>query len=253
MMKQKCLIVNADDLGLCAEVNEGILDLVREGAVTAVSLFVTPSFQVDLRPFLETNVSIALHFNLTFGKPCTKAATISSLADASGNFINDIPRLIAEFDEKQVEKEFRAQLKQFQKLTGRNPSQLNTHKHIHAQDETLCAMLVEMGKELGVPVRAINSKMRNLCRLCGVYTTENFIGEVVPAPYWTIERLSELLKEALEGRTELMCHPGKNMKKDIKTSYLFERETEWRTLMSPETKKLLKDFCLCNFEQAFRR
>ena len=115
-------------------------------------------------------------------------------------------------------------------------------------DAWLCKL-----RYLRISLYFYNFALYRTTRFAVYYTTENFIGEVVPAPYWTIERLSELLKEALEGRTELMCHPGKNMKKDIKTSYLFERETEWRTLMSPETKKLLKDFCLCNFEQAFQR
>jgi predicted glycoside hydrolase/deacetylase ChbG (UPF0249 family) len=80
---------------------------------------------------------------------------------------------------------------------------------------------------------------RDAGRALGILTTDAFIGDVRPAPYWTPARLREQLDGVAAGTTELMCHPGKNMRPIEGTVYVAERDVERETLCSAEARVLL--------------
>jgi hypothetical protein len=222
MIQPRILIINADDLGLSPEVDAGILDCVRAGTVTAVSLMVNTPRLPDLAPFVEAGVSICLHW--------------------------DLVTLPAQCDPRDPEREMRAQLERFRQITGREPAQLNFHKHLHAYEERLLDMALKLARETGTPLRAINPAMRDACRSAGVATTDHFTGSTRPAPYWTLERLREVLATVPAGTTELMCHPGRDVKPIAGLRYLAERDVERATLTSPEAAGLIAGFRLRGFE-----
>ncbi|MBI5394767.1 MAG: ChbG/HpnK family deacetylase [Verrucomicrobia bacterium] len=221
MSQPRTLIINADDLGLSPEVDAGILDCVKAGTVTAVSVMVNPPYEADIAPFVAAGVSICLHWNL-------------------------VP-LPAQFDPGDAERELRAQLDRFRQITGREPAQLNFHKHLHARDGRLLEIALKLARETGASLRAINPAMREHCRACGVRTTDHFVGDVVPAPYWTEVRLREVLATLPPGETELMCHPGKNVGPIGGLFYLAERDTERVTFTSPATAALIGGLQLRGF------
>jgi len=248
MSQPRNLIINADDLGLSPEVDAGILDCVTAGAVTAVSLMVNPPYEADLAPFVAAGVSLCLHWNLTLGSPVAPAAGVPSLVDNDGRFVPSVDALLARLDPRDAERELRAQLDCFRRIAGREPAQLNFHKHLHAGDERLLEIAVALARETGAPLRAINPAMRDHCRACGVRTTDHFVGDVAPAPYWTEARLREVLATIPPGETELMCHPGRNVRFIAGLTYLAERDTERETFTSPEARMLLAEFRLCGFD-----
>ncbi len=246
-MNGEYLIVNADDLGLSPEVNDGILETVTAGAVTSVSVIVNPPHGVDPAPYLASGVSIGLHVNLTLGCPCAPIARVGSLVDAEGCFSSDVESVLERLKQEDVRAEVACQLLQFRELTGRDPSHLNVHKHLDAKDPRVLTPMMDLAAEIGVPLRAIAPSLRDLCRSRGVRTTDHFIGGVRPSPYWTRDRLREELSSVSNGITELMCHPGKNVKPIPGLWYLAERDVERETLLSSEARELFAGFIMTPF------
>lgn len=238
------LVVNADDVGLCPGVNRGTIAAVRTGTVTSISLLAGPDFHVDLRPYEEAGVSVGLHLNLTLGTPCTPHGEVPSLVDESGCFIQDREAVFVRMVEEEAEREMRCQLDRFRSLTGRNPSHLDTHKHLHAMDTRLFRLAAGLARELNVPLRARDQEGRDACQQAGVRTTDFFIGKVRPAPYWTEERLEQEIALVPAGTTELMCHLGLGMEAVPGLWYLDHRETEAKTFCSLRAKSLLGEFML---------
>lgn len=115
MAEPRFLIVNADDLGLSAAVNDGIFAAHERGIVTSASLMVD-------RPAAEGAAeALAEHPDLAVG-------------------------LHLEPDD------CRGQLERFRELVGRVPTHLDSHKHVH-EAEPVRAVAEGMAAELGVPLR----------------------------------------------------------------------------------------------------
>jgi predicted glycoside hydrolase/deacetylase ChbG (UPF0249 family) len=249
-MSDRWLIVNADDLGLCAGVDTGILETIREGIVTSVSLLVNPPHATELAPFVEAAVSVGLHLNLTLGLPCSPADGLRCLVDQGGRFRTDGHEQLSELDAAEVRRELGAQVERFRELTGRHPSHLDFHKHLHRRDDAMLEIGIELARETGVPLRCVNEPMRERCRAAGCATTDHFIGDVRPAPYWTLERLRSELAALPPGITEMMCHPGRDVGAIEGLWYLAERQTERETLISAEARELLDGIELTSFLEA---
>lgn len=255
-MSSKYLIINADDAGLSPEVDAGILETIRSGAVTSVSLFVNPPFRTDLEPFIVSGVSIGLHLNLVLGTPCSSLPALPF-----NGLINSVlpPATKGEtWQQKSLEtlclhdvkEEFQSQLRRFRELTGKDPTHLDVHKHLHRASFDLFLIVAEMAKDLNLPLRCLDNVMRAACKSAGVRTADFFIGDVYPSPYWTVERLREQLTGLPDGITELMCHPAADMKAMTGLRYVKERDGEREALTSRGIKELLAPFQLVNFRTA---
>jgi predicted glycoside hydrolase/deacetylase ChbG (UPF0249 family) len=115
MPEPRFLIVNADDLGLSAAVNEGIFAAHERGVVTSASLMV-------LRP----------------AAPAAAEALAGHPGLAVGLHLEP--------------EDCRAQLERFRELVGRDPTHLDSHKYVH-EAEPVRAVAEAMAAELGVPLR----------------------------------------------------------------------------------------------------
>ncbi len=238
-MNRPTLIVVADDFGLSPEVDAGILDAVQAGAVTTVDMFVNPPCRPDPGAIEATGAALGLHLNLTHGAPCSAPSDVPSLVDSARRFPGQrdalFPRLVA----SQARHEWLRQLDRFRELAGHEPRHLSVHKHLHRDDLRLFALAAELAHRCGASLRTLTPAMRDACRACGALTTDHFIGDVRPAPYWTPARLREKLATLEDGTTELMCHPGRGVKPIAHLWYLGERDVERETFCSPETRTLL--------------
>lgn len=204
MAELRFLIVNADDLGLSAAVNEGIFAAHERGIVTSASLM------VDRPAAAAAADELAEHPDLAVG-------------------------LHLEPDD------CRAQVERFRKLIGRDPTHLDSHKHVH-EAEPVRAVAEAIAAELGVPLRnrAVRYEGRFFARGAG--------GEPWPEAI-SPEHLIELIETLLSGWTEIGCHPAAG---PVPTSsYDAERQVELRTLCDPRVKNLLNvsDVQLCSFAQ----
>src|SRR5437773_1986596 len=89
------LVVNADDFGLSAGVNRGILEAYVAGVVSSVSVLVNAPGWTDavqrLRD-LGPGLGVGLHLNLTMGRPVSWGG---GLCDARSGRFHTLPALVA--------------------------------------------------------------------------------------------------------------------------------------------------------------
>lgn len=181
------LIITADDYGYSRRYDEGILHAAREGAVGAVSSFVTRD-GLDPGALLETGVEVGIHLELATGASAPRAG----------------PR-----DRELAASQIDEQLRAFERLYGRPPAYLDGHHHGHAR-EGLGVLVCDTAVAAGLPVRSISPRHRRLLRCRGVATPDLLVGRtderdpVLPAV------LAEPASSAPgEQRVvEWMVHPG---------------------------------------------
>jgi predicted glycoside hydrolase/deacetylase ChbG (UPF0249 family) len=225
------LVVNADDLGLSAAVNEGIFAAHEEGIVTSASLMVRQGAAVAAAERARELLELAVGLHLDLGEWNYEAGEWTL---AYSHCDSDDPEA--------VEAECRAQLERFRALLGRDPTHLDSHQHVH-ESEPAKAVAEALAAELGVPLR------NRAIRYEGGFYGQSGKGEPFPEGI-TPERLIELIRALPPGWTEIGCHPAAG---PVPTSsYDAERQIELATLRDPQVKNLLNvtQINLCSFAQA---
>jgi hypothetical protein len=203
MAEPRLLIVNADDLGLASAVNAGIFMAHEEGIVTSASLMVDRPAAPAAAEALARHPDFAVGLHLEPG-------------------------------------DCRTQLGRFRELVGREPTHLDSHKHVH-EAEPMKATAEALAAELGVPLR--NRAVRYEGSFYGRPG-----GEPTPEAI-SSEHLLELIGSLPPGWTEIGCHPAAGPVPS--SSYDAERQVELRMLIDPRVKNLLNvsDVRLCSFAQ----
>ena len=233
MSEQRFLVVNADDLGLSAAVNDGIFAAHEEGVVTSASLMVRQGAARAAAERSAEHPDLAIGLHLDFGQWDYE----------HGEWLQAYLRCDTD-DRDAVEAESRAQLERFRALLGRGPTHLDSHQHVH-ESQPVAGVAEALAAELGVPLR------NRAVRYEGGFYGQSGKGEPFPegiAP----ERLCELIRSLPPGWTEIGCHPAAG---PVSTSsYDAERQIELRTLRDPAVRDLLNvtGVRLCSFAQVNR-
>ncbi len=133
----KPLVLCADDFGQSTAIDEGILALVAQGRLNAVSCMVngpawpTDSARLMALPAVQQGlVSVGLHLNLSEGRP------VSAGLAKQWPQCPSLPRLIALAHLRLLpsaawQAEPDAQWALFQQFAGRAPDHLDGHQHVH--------------------------------------------------------------------------------------------------------------------------
>ena len=229
----KRLIVTADDFGLTPGVVEGIIEAHERGIVTATSLMVNApaadeAFRYARR---DTSLAIGLHFVLTFGAPTGPVERLGNLVDNDGRFRKTDSGAHASASREQVEEELAAQIERFHDATGRAPSHIDGHHHVHALPGVLPAVIDE-ARRLDIPVRMTEASVRTTLRRASVRTSDAFIDAFYGEGHVGIDELKARLTDLEDGTTELMCHPGRPNDAMLASlsSYVEPRAEELHTL-----------------------
>ena len=155
---RKRLIVSADDFGMSAGVNRGVICAHREGILTGASLMVSGADAAGAIALARDNprLAVGLHLVLVQGRAVLPNGDIPSLVGATGNFRQNpvwaglryffTPRMRAE-----LRREIRAQLERF-RASGLPLSHIDGHLTIHMHP-TVLSLLLEAAREF--PIRAI--------------------------------------------------------------------------------------------------
>lgn len=227
---KRCLIVNADDFGLSAGVNRGIVECVEHGVVTSASLMVRWPAAAEAASYAKTNrrLSVGLHLDL------------GEWARRNGEW-ELLYKVVDTDDASAVEMEIFKQAAEFRRLVGGNPSHLDSHQHVH-RHEPVRSIMLKLASELGVPLRECDSRVR----YCGDFYGQGAEGEPLP-DLLTVENLKKIIAGLQDGVTELGCHPGYG--DDLDSPYRGERIHEARALCNPETRAAITSLGveLCNF------
>jgi chitin disaccharide deacetylase len=210
------LIVNADDFGYSAGINRGIVECHTNGIVTSTSLMVT-GYAVEQAVELSHEhpcLGIGLHWDVW--------------GEDERDFDLD--------DEGAVRDEFDRQLDAFQRLLGRLPTHVDTHRHAHRKwNAQLMPLFRELVEPLGVPLRDDGP-----VRFVGDFYAQ-WQWKVTDLDHVSVPFLERLIREQVDdGWTEISCHPGYVIG-DFSSVYLEEREAEVSTLTDPRVRRAVDE------------
>ena len=120
----KAIGICADDFGLEAGVNEGILQLVAQGRLSAVSCLTQgASFRQDSAKLASMDVDIGLHLNFT------EALTGSDIVQPVVKLILQAYSQALSID--RVRAQINQQFDLFEEHVGRSPEFVDGHEHVH--------------------------------------------------------------------------------------------------------------------------
>lgn len=222
---RKQLIVNADDFGLCPGVNRAIVEAHRDGIVTRASLMVRWPGAPEAAEMGRANPRLGVGLHLDLGE--------WTFRDGQWMALYEVVRFN---DPAAVEAEVARQLEAFRRLTGRDPTHIDSHQHVHRRD-TVAPVVKREADRLGVPLRHFGP-----ARYCGDFYGQT--GEGAPLPdLISVESLLAILSRLPEATlTELCCHPGyADGLEGTGTMYVREREMELAALRDPRVRRFIAD------------
>ena len=149
------LIVNADDFGRSASINEAVVRAHREGILTSASLMANGdacAAAVELAR-AHPGLGVGLHLALVCGRSALSPEAIPGLVDSRGNFSEDAVaagfRYFARRSlQLELETEIRAQFEKFHR-TGLRLDHVNGHLNMHMHP-TVLRILLRLAREFGV-------------------------------------------------------------------------------------------------------
>jgi predicted glycoside hydrolase/deacetylase ChbG (UPF0249 family) len=211
------LIVNADDFGQSVGINRGVIAAHECGIVTSASLMVRWPAAGDAVTCARAHPDLGLGLHVDLGE----------WASSEGEWI-PVYEVVNTRDSEAVRQEIRRQLDEFRRLTGRDPTHLDSHQHVH-QSDPVRSCLCAVASELGVTVRHYTPGLR----YCGAFYGQKGGGAPLPAAI-EVDALLALLTALPGGVTELGCHPG--LDDDVDSMYRAERAVEVTTLCDPRVR-----------------
>src|SRR5712692_1662196 len=230
--EKRYLIVNADDFGQSRGINRGIIEAHERGIVTSASLMVRWPAAAEAAAYAREHPSLSLGLHFDFGEWCRR----------NGSWIK-LYEVVSEEDVTAVAREASRQLATFRRLTGEDPTHLDSHQHVHGR-KPLRSVFIGVAERLGVPLRSHSPQVR----YCG-----NFYGQTedgMPLPdLISVGGAIKLLAQLPPGFTELGCHPG--YADDFDSVYRQERVRVLGTLRQPTVRSAIDDMGieLCSFRE----
>jgi predicted glycoside hydrolase/deacetylase ChbG (UPF0249 family) len=219
-MDERTLIVNADDFGLSPGVNAGVVQAHEQGILTSASLMVRWPAAAEAASYTGGSPRLSLGLHVDLGEWELRDGTWETVYEV-------VPLERTEI----VEAEVRAQIESFRRLTGRDPTHLDSHQHIH-NFEPAVSMFTRFAHDLGVPLRHYT----NGVTYCGDLYGLDSHAKPIPGAI-TVERLIEIIAGLPPGVTELACHPG--VGEDSGSVYDRERAQEVEILCDPRVREAL--------------
>lgn len=238
----KQLIVNADDLGMSAGINRGILEAHLDGIVSSSTVMINmPSARPGLKDAQRNAPSLGLgiHFNLTYGRPVCPPKKVPSLVRGDGMFVG-VTRglgLYHHLRSADIRLELNAQFERFCDYAGQLPDHLDSHQLIGSLSAECREVMLDIADEYTLPVRQGGRALfgqfeRDFASLGNLQKTlapvlfkryplkrhhHIFDRKALSPDHFdyrfhdkgaNVEQLLSILDTLRDGVTELVCHPG---------------------------------------------
>ena len=275
------LVVNADDFGLSARINEGILLAHRAGIVTATSLMaVGRAFEQAVQycravPALDVGVHLTLVAERPL-RPCRSSVTGDDgrFPASAGAFLQHW--LTGRIRRADVQAEWSAQIERILDH-GIRVTHLDSHQHVHILPG-LADLSLHLAARYNIPFVRVPVEDLRWDRRPSPHGIDRMLGAAVLRASWTLARLTgakaahyrplrflgfqvggrlddlrlrRLLRALRPGRAyELMCHPGLTPDEpDVKRwHYCHEKELQALTSPSIRSEIAARGIRLCNFK-----
>jgi hopanoid biosynthesis associated protein HpnK len=267
------LIINADDFGLTAGINRGILESHTRGMVTSATLMAGGERFAEAVSMAKQapKLSVGCHVVLVDGAPMLSGAEISSLtmSQSGTRFRQSLITFsclaaAGRLDPAHIEAEVTAQIRKLQ-AAEILVSHLDSHKHTHMFPAVLRGML-RAAKNCGVRairnpfeplvmvtvrhwkrqfqlrmMRGFKASFRNALADAGVVTTDGCVG-VAATGDLNLPTFQRLIENLPKGTWELVSHPGYNDAEldHITTRLRDSREKELTLLTSEAARQILE-------------
>ena len=275
-MKEKRLIVNADDFGMSRGITDGIVHAHTHGFLSSTSLMPNmPAAEYAISRLAEVPaLGVGVHLNICQGKPILPAHEVASLVDANGSFnsaaIQARKLCLGRADAYEIEAEFVAQIR-WMKDRGVAPTHADSHQHMHmcpaavkpfaralAEEATPCARaprctiwprpaIIGGPHEGMLPRRLLVQSYRSVVQFVAFRKLRMPHSRVsfLPQERRNLTLLRERWKAALENLPpetfELACHPGYSESGFSETDRIHaQREAELTWLTDPELCDVIK-------------
>jgi predicted glycoside hydrolase/deacetylase ChbG (UPF0249 family) len=217
------LIVNADDFGLSAGVNAGIIESHERGIVTATSLMVRWPDAKQAAAYARSHPRLDVGLHLDLGE----------WAYRDGEW-RAVYQVVRDDDATAISKEVERQLHHFRQLMDRDPTHIDSHQHVH-RDEPARSIVMRIARDLQLPLRHFSAGIEYEGGFYGQSDTGESFPELVSA-----NALIVLLGRMRAGVTELSCHPARGHR-DFTSVYSLEREFEVQALTSSRVRSALTE------------
>lgn len=237
--------IAADDFGLTRGVTDTILETVDKGPVTQVSVIPNGEaveYAIEEYKKRTPRLILAVHVNLTEGKPLSPREDIPRLVDGHGMFrysvvglwvtyLFSLPRSRALL-RREVSRELSTQLTFVARLAGLEKIAVNGHQHVHlipfVYDEIIALPEVSairtvresfiwggsLVSYIARPVLALLSRrVARLARPRGIRTNDSFIG-FVHSGHMTKKAFHTGLAR-VRGSVEALFHPGSALQGEL--------------------------------------
>lgn len=155
MSKERFLILNADDFGMCHSTNEAISTLLTEGSITSASLMITCPWTLEAVRMVKQNPSmdVGIHFTHTSEWNVYKwgplISNMNTLVDENGYFPADTHAVVNQADPDQLREEAIAQMEFVLKL-GLDPTNIDNHM---GSMHHVMGILLEVCEKYQLPLR----------------------------------------------------------------------------------------------------
>ena len=235
-VKEKQLVVTADDFGASIEVNEAVEQAHRHGILTAASLMVAGDAAADAvaRARDMPTLGVGLHIVLVEGRPMLPPERLPALVASDGNFRTDMARTGARIfaslaARRQLAAEVEAQFAAFA-ATGLPLDHVNAQKHYHLHP-TIAGTILRVGRRFGMKsvrapiedravigaieggasgprIEAVWARLvRRRMRAAGMVAPDHVFG-LAWSGAMTAARVRGLLEHLPEGLSEIYTHPA---------------------------------------------
>ena len=229
MLKSSCsadpprrLICNADDFGLSAATNRGIIQCRQEGILTSASLMVRAPAAAAAAQWAAGDPSLSLGLHVELGEWEYRAGAWVQTTE-----VVPLDQPLA------VRDEIYRQVDAFVKLTGNNPTHLDSHQHLH-QRSSVKPVMRALADTLGVVLRGESA----VVRFCGAFFGADEHLEPKPENV-SVANLLQLLDRLQPGITEMSCHPG--LDSSLNSDYAAMRLLEVATLCDARIIQAIHD------------
>lgn len=258
----KYVIFNADDFGISDGVNRGIIEAHRDGLLSSTCTMVNMSAAGDgIRQAQQKapELGVGLHLTLSFGKPVSSPAMVSSLVDSDGNFpqtSRDLMERLSQFDANELQAEIQAQFDRFVTLAGQLPTHIDSHHrgaYLHpASFEVMCKLCKEHDLPMRRPALLYNPQAydhiplnndgnlyQQLRDIYEKYDSPRCPDHIADTFQWErgdrLPLFQSVLSKVKDGYNEVICHVG--YAEGLKEAYAEPREDELSAVIHPELKQ----------------